>query len=264
MSDLIRVLVFGSTGVGKTSLCNALTNQNQPVNDGVKGVTFAHHNYPPVKLDSKNLLITDTVGLNESDKGTVKPSDAINLLIKLIKDSDAGYNLLIHVISKGRITNALYNYKLFVEGIANSKIPTILVVTGCEDIDPMSKWGNENFSDIAGMGLNYKDIVCTSFAKSERPAFAKVYESLHLESTQAISRSILQYATTFPVVIYTNENGFWTVIKQSWNSFCAFFDMPDWIVNVDKNITAIMRRMGLSDDQIKDIMKPMNYLGKKR
>ncbi len=264
MSDLIRVLVFGTTGVGKTSLCNALTNQNQPVNDGVKGVTFKHYNYPPVELSSKNLLITDTVGLNESDKGTVKSKDAIKLLLNLLRDSKEGYNLLVHVIRIGRITqNELANYNFFVKIIADSAVPVILLVTGCENIEPMSKWKKENSSALEEMGLNYQDVVCTSFATSQRQEFAKIYESLRQESCQAISHSILEHARPEPVLIYSDNNGFMTIIKRAWNTFCNFFDKPEWTWNVEKNLAEMMRRLGLLEDEIRDLLKYTNMFGKK-
>lgn len=37
MSEPIRVLVFGTTGTGKTSLCNALTGGNEKVSDAAQG-----------------------------------------------------------------------------------------------------------------------------------------------------------------------------------------------------------------------------------
>ena len=70
MND-IRVLIFGSTGTGKTSLCNSLTGQKMKATSSARGNTFETHTYQPFELDGKRIYVTDTVGLDESDKGTV-------------------------------------------------------------------------------------------------------------------------------------------------------------------------------------------------
>ncbi|RKH81782.1 GTP-binding protein, partial [Corallococcus praedator] len=140
MSQPIRVLVFGTTGTGKTSLCNELTGGNQRVSDAAQGVTFKSYTYKELEIsEGKSLIITDTVGLNESARGSVSSRDAVKALIKLLRDSEEGYNLLIQVFRIPRITQAEEsNYEFFVKTITQAKIPAILVATGCENLEPMS------------------------------------------------------------------------------------------------------------------------------
>jgi len=39
----IRILVFGATGIGKTSLCNVLTGRVRPTDNGARGIYAKSH-----------------------------------------------------------------------------------------------------------------------------------------------------------------------------------------------------------------------------
>lgn len=255
----IRVLVFGTAGSGKTSLCNALTNENQLIGDGAKGVTRDHYKYQTVELNGKPVSINDTVGLNESDKGAVKAKTAIKLLINLLRDSQEGYSLLVHVFRKGRPTKAeVENYHLFVNAIAGSTIPVISVVTGCEDVEPMSKWRDENVTTLEELGLKYQDVVCTCFAKSVKKELNDIYLSLRQDSIKAISNSIIEHAAKEPVVIYSNTNEFIAVMKRVWNQICDWCEVPEWTWNVEKNLADILTRIGFAAQEIRDLLRDFN------
>jgi hypothetical protein len=56
--------------------------------------------------------------------------------------NSGGVNLLVFVMKRGRLTETIYkNYDLFHHGFCNSNVPIVVVVTGCEDIEPtMDRW----------------------------------------------------------------------------------------------------------------------------
>lgn len=115
-----RVLVFGRSGVGKTSMLDSILGLRMPVSGGVKGCTFETTMAVPVK--NTEYMFFDTAGLNESSEGTVPSFQAIKGLIRLLKASRSGFNLLVMVHKAGRFDKTdKDNYQLFVETITAHK-----------------------------------------------------------------------------------------------------------------------------------------------
>ena len=143
--NTIRVLVFGATGAGKTSVCNVLTGHNRPTSNGPLGQTSKTHRYPGFNSHDVRIEIIDTVGLHESDLGTVPADKAIIQLVELLENSKDGFNLLIHVVRASRITQEQEeDYQFFFERMTQRKIPIILVIAGCENESPMYGWIQRN------------------------------------------------------------------------------------------------------------------------
>ena len=112
----IRVLVFGATGTGKTSLCNTLTDKIRPTDNGAKGITAKSHLYAAFKTGECAVEIIDTVGLHESSHGTVPAEQAVVQLIELLEKARDGFSLLVHVTRASRITKEHDDdYRFFVE-----------------------------------------------------------------------------------------------------------------------------------------------------
>ena len=238
-----RILVFGSTGSGKTSLCNSLASAERPATASARGVTFESFVFPPFSTPEGSILLTDTVGLNESDKGSVKSADAVQQLIKLIKHSKDGYNLLIHVMRGPRITKDFTdNYEFFVKILTQSKIPCILVVTGCEATNPMSDWMDSNRAEFMNQGLTYSDLIAACFARGEGPVEV-VYAPLREQSRDAVLNSIIKHASPTPILIYGNEEGFFSTVKRAWNWFCGWIGLPVLQFKVDEGVFAFLMRM---------------------
>ncbi|MBW4503853.1 MAG: GTPase domain-containing protein [Scytonema hyalinum WJT4-NPBG1] len=271
MSDLIRILVFGTTGVGKTTVCNVLASEDEPANDGVKGVTFESRTTQIFQIDNREAILTDTIGLNESSQGTVPSKDSMLSLLKLLRDSKEGYNLFIHVLKKGRITQTdENNYKLFIESITKNKIPKIAVVTNCETYDPMSNWlynkddnGIDNKTYIENAGLYYDDIVCVGFPEAERKDLNDIFLKLWPLSQQSICTSILKHSASQPIILFDNSNQFILLLQRVWNSFIELIDLPNknkFIWHVNKELVKIMKELGIKDEEIIELLKPMNML----
>lgn len=248
----IRVLVFGETGTGKTSLCNELTGEKKPVSDKAVGVTFQSQNYLPFIYHGESYIITDTVGLSESNKGTVGAVESFKNLLTLIKESKDGFNMIIHV-GRGRITQSFYNnYKFFVEMFTRKEIPVIFVQTACENSEPMSLWVEENRHFYEEQGFEYRCIIATCFAETQIPDFKSRYDRLRHESKEMLLASIEKYALDKPKKIY-HTNTLIKFIKRLWNGLCEFFDIKSWQVSINRALFELLRKMGFSEEEAKDI-----------
>lgn len=218
---ILRVLVFGSTGSGKTSICNAISGYSYPTASTARGVTFHSTTFPPFDSNGNSYVLTDTVGLNESNDGTVSGEEAIAQIIKLIHTSRDGYNLLVHVMRAPRITQShVDNYRFFVDKLAGNNIPVILVVTGCENEDPMDAWARKNHAEFTKGGMNYRGIFATCFAEGGKLEAA--YKPLRQESTDLVLKAISANALLEPRKIYETRADLESLVKQVWNYFCDF------------------------------------------
>jgi len=241
-----RVLVFGSTGSGKTSLCNALSaNHRMPVSDSAVGVTFNTYVFPPISMGKTGqLVLVDTIGLNEGDKGTVSHASAAENLVRLIRESKDGYNLLVHVMQGPRITKALVdNHELFVKKICEDRIPCILVVTRCENSDPMQSWVKSNKLSFDEQGLVYPQIVASCFA--EGGPLEAVYAPLRVKSTQAVKQAIRKHALKEPLPLFSDGQGFLAVLRRTWNWLCDVVGSPKMKFVVHEGVFQVLVRLGL-------------------
>lgn len=263
MNKEIKVLVFGSTGTGKTSLCNELTGKDQPTSSSAKGVTFQSHTFDPIEINGKQIVITDTVGLNEAANGTVSPKDSIAQLIKLLHESKDGYNLLIQVMKAPRITDTLkQNYELFYKKMTECNIPILLVVTGCENEDPMMQWVDDNRIHFEHEDLLYSEIFATCFAKGGR--LESVYEELRQESARIIFDAIEEYALEEPKKIYKSAEELDDVLKKIWNYFCDSLNIQKFRFEINDGAYDVMIRVGIPQSIAAQIAKvDILDLGKK-
>src|SRR5215471_18818510 len=101
-----NVIIFGESGVGKSSIINMLGEEGAAdiaqVSDQAMGVTFSTKPYKR-NIFEKDYQIFDTIGLNEGSHGTVKAADAIEKLWKLMIQLSDGVNLVVFVIRAPRI-----------------------------------------------------------------------------------------------------------------------------------------------------------------
>ncbi|GAB4019614.1 hypothetical protein GCM10028808_57890 [Spirosoma migulaei] len=258
-NETIRALVFGTAGTGKTTICNYLAKGNQPVSDSILGVTFDSFVYPTFKAGENSISLTDTVGLNESTKGTVKASEAIKNLMKLLRSSSEGYNLMIHVVKAGRLDkNTVDNYDLFIKTIAENKVPVIMVVTHGDSLDdtrPMEDWVTENKDKIEKtLGLRYKKILVVSFNKSNKPAFEEVYSQYRSKSIEDLIDAIITYSSMTPTKIYEDRRDIPSMFMRVWNYFCAWAGRSDWRYEINQGIRKILRAI-FPEEEVEEIAR---------
>jgi len=208
-----RVLVFGGTGEGKTSLLNCLTGENKPTSSEARGCTFQTDQYTPRFWDNCNWTFYDTVGLNEPGGEDTSHAQAVKNLIDLLRTSTEGFNLIIMVMKQGKITATLEkNYELFVEGVSHNQVPVIGVVTGCENVEPMQRWVEENDHHFRMSKLRFGSLTAGCCAVGGR--FEGVYSELRQITRASVWQAVTRAAAPEPVIFLKEENAFRAKIRQ--------------------------------------------------
>lgn len=246
MEETVRVLVFGATGVGKTSLCNSLTGGNRPTDSGAIGVTAKCHVYGKFKAGDKWITLVDTVGLHEADSGTVPTEQAARQLVQLIENSRDGFNLLIHVAKAGRLTKQHQeDYEFFVNRMTERRVPVILVLTGCENELPLSSWPEKNKRHF--LQFQYRELVASCFA--EGGSLEAHFAPLRIESRQSVLAAIHATALPKPVRFFGTGTGrsVSEYLTKVWNDFVEIAGLPvKYRAQVNESVYQFLRRIGVS------------------
>ena len=242
-----RVLLFGATGSGKTSLCNELTGQRMTANSSARGNTFETHTYKPFSRGGNTFVLTDTVGLNGPLKGSISHQEAASQLVNLLVEARDGFSMLVHVFRIPRVTGAHdENYEFFVNEMTQGKIPVILVATGCENEVPMSAWAKANNNVFRDSEYDYKEVVATCFVhggpNEDRNA------PLRRKSRSAVLKAIIQHGLNQPLPLYDvgDAAGFNNFITRIWNRFVALAGLDrKYRKKLNESGTALLIRLGV-------------------
>lgn len=118
----------------------------------------------PVNIDGKTYNLHDTIGLGEHTRN-VNSAKAAGNLYRLVADlsNRGGINLLVYVIksNKPSAETLRKNYNLLHHGFCNSKVPIVIVVTGCENLEPtMDTWWVDNEASLTQAGMSFKGYAC--------------------------------------------------------------------------------------------------------
>jgi len=166
------VIIFGETGVGKSSVVNMILGRDEAnVSDNAEGCTFESTVYP-MEIEGARYNLYDTAGLNEEGSGTVDGAKSIANLYNLVQSLShaGGVNLLIFVVRCSRLTEAMHkNYKLFHHGFCASSVPIVIVVTGCENVEPrMDCWWDRNKERFEKSGMTFDGHACVCTYKGRK------------------------------------------------------------------------------------------------
>ena len=171
------------------------------VGNSLLGETFKRTVYP-AKLDGKIYHLHDTVGLGEHTGGTVDNGKAVKNLYRLVTElsGSGGVNLLVFVIKCGqRLTETMHkNYTLFHVGFCESKVPIVVVVTGCENVEPpMDTWWSENAKSFTQAKMSFDGHACVCAFKGARMKNGGYRnEDLVEESVGVVKELIFQHCTS--------------------------------------------------------------------
>jgi len=259
-----RVLVFGSSGVGKSSVINNLTGSTFRTINALRGCTFNTANTDPILRNGKEYIFYDTAGLNESDKGTVSAKDAINNLIFLLSSKQHGFNLLIMVHRGIILKHTEQNYQLFVKCLCDEKIPCICVVTGMEqeyEDETTGDWLKTNQPEFKMRGINIADVIPTVFSS------LRSYANLRKSCANLVWTSIETHTKQEPYMV--DKSLFMTHLRLVWNTFCEAVGLRIWVHS--DSFTKLLQEMGLTTIDFtmlmfvnysqKDFMEIFNLLG---
>lgn len=115
-----------------------------PTTDGALGCALSSTAYRST-IGDQRYTFWDTVGLNESDIGTVPDLEAVVALYHLLRKLDGGVSLLVFCMRKPKNawTAAQQNWELFKHIIGQDKVPAVIAVTHLEQ-ENMDTWWMAN------------------------------------------------------------------------------------------------------------------------
>ena len=150
-------------------------------------------------LGQHTVELVDTVGLHESLEGTVPADQAALALVDLLQSAREGFHLMIHVSRAGRLTRQHeQDHELFVEQLTQHRVPCLLVVTGCENEEPMTQWVEQNRASFERFG--YAGIVATCFGRGG--PLESHFAPLRQASREAVLAALARHALPEPALVY--------------------------------------------------------------
>lgn len=174
-----NIILFGETGVGKSSVVNMLVGRNVAnVSNGLDGCTFKSESYGIVVNDT-HFRIFDTAGLNEREQGRVPHWQAVHELYTLIRKLN-GVSLLIYCM-RGRIKeNSIANWVLFNKVVCAGQVPCIVVVTGLENerclMARAAGIAAADKQDFQKSGMSPQSITCVVAIKGRQNEYQELYD----------------------------------------------------------------------------------------
>lgn len=151
-----KVLVFGRTGAGKSTIAQMLTlGHLDPSGSSFKASSSARGVTSEIwRGEGRGWHVTDTPGFGEAKGGTVSTKEATDKIKKFVVEICGIYSHYLYVVKKDRIN--VYDerlWKFFTKVFADAEENFSVVVTGCaakllaEDIDYLKKTfeGCKNF-----------------------------------------------------------------------------------------------------------------------
>jgi len=225
-----NVILFGETGVGKSSVINLMAGANvASISANLEGCTLEATEYSFTLPGEPSLRIYDTVGLNEPEMGINTFFGAIEKAHKLIMSlHDAGgVDLLLFCIRGGRITATMQrNYRLFFEFMCEKKVPLAFVVTNLEHEDVMENWWQTNEKTFERYGIQSVAHACITAT----PTRVTKHVTKRAESLSALQK-MLHDSLSSPNDPY---------VKDAWSWFASTVDRL-WSFLV-KNLPKFLRR----------------------
>jgi GTP-binding protein EngB required for normal cell division len=139
-----KVLLFGKTGEGKSTIGNMLVSGNLdapkfPMGDGMAGVTST-----ATEERGRGYHVVDTVGLGEETESERK--DATELIHQYLKKTKGAYSHIIFVKHAGRFDELDHEiWRTFLEVFKGAEPAFMVVLTSCSDPE---KWYAANRGEL--------------------------------------------------------------------------------------------------------------------
>jgi len=240
----LNIIVFGETGAGKSSIVNMLVGSEvAPISSKAVGCTFQSASYF-ANIGGSEFTLHDTVGLGESEKGTVPAKDAVVNLYSLIRSLDDGVSLLIYCVRGPRVKHdTVKNYTMFYEVFCQKQVPVVIVVTGLENEEPtMESWWVENEASYTKAGMSFWGHACITATRGKSDRFRAEYK----ESAKSVKELIQRSCRSSP---WKMERTSWfsTVVKSTWNKFASVFDLP--LATVSRTLTYALTLIGIPKNE---------------
>ncbi|KAI9574369.1 P-loop containing nucleoside triphosphate hydrolase protein, partial [Boletus coccyginus] len=196
----LHVILFGESGVGKSSLVNLLAGWHvAEVSPDSVACTLTATEYQ-FQLGATTIRLWDTVGLEEPESGTSGYVGAIERATELVQSLSAsgGISLFLFCVRGNRVTTTMQsNYRLFYEVLGNKKVPIALAVTHLERERVMEGWWERNARTLEQSGIRVGGHACITTLEGH---------AKYLESREAVQELLWQYA----------EQGKFSMPSETW------------------------------------------------
>ena len=184
----IHVVLFGETGVGKSSLVNLLAGWHvAEISPDSVACTLASTEYQ-FQLGAATIRLWDTVGLEEPERGTNGYMGAIEKAAELIRrlNASGGISLFLFCIRGSRVTTTMQsNYRLFCEVLGKKQVPIALAITHLERELVMEDWWQRNTKTLEKNGIFVGGHACITTLEGHPK---------YVESRNAVQDLLWQYA----------------------------------------------------------------------
>ncbi|KAG2153907.1 P-loop containing nucleoside triphosphate hydrolase protein [Suillus clintonianus] len=173
------VVLFGQSGVGKSSLVNLMAEKDVAATSaGMQRCTlkWAEH---VISFGGDSYTVFDTVGLEEPQLGIKEYLETVENSYRLVKELDArgGIDLLLFCIRAGRVTATLQsNYRLFHEFLCEKKVPIVLAITNLEREKRMEDWWDKEHHHFDRYDINVAGHACITAANDLDGRHKDLYE----------------------------------------------------------------------------------------
>ncbi|KAH7882245.1 P-loop containing nucleoside triphosphate hydrolase protein [Phlebopus sp. FC_14] len=151
-----NVVVFGETGVGKSSIINLIAGQDLArVSDSARGCTMDFEEYRLI-VGNAHLRVFDTVGLNGPQVQSKEYPNTLKKAYNLINtlERTGGVDLLLFCTRFGRLNEcAQSNYKLYHDFLCDKKVPMVIVITQAEGCKDVNRWWKDNEQVFTECGI---------------------------------------------------------------------------------------------------------------
>ncbi|KAF9222704.1 hypothetical protein BS17DRAFT_708117, partial [Gyrodon lividus] len=161
-----NIVIFGGSGVGKSSLTNMLAGSGQVPSKTRWPASLFVSNRRRIIINGKLFDVWETAGLDEGTHGGASAEVVEKRLAKLLRELDGanGVHLLVYCICGASVRKALErNYTIFYSAICRKKVPIVAVVTGLEnELPSMEDWWIKGEMDLAKYKMRFDDHACVT------------------------------------------------------------------------------------------------------
>ncbi|KDQ62065.1 hypothetical protein JAAARDRAFT_189440 [Jaapia argillacea MUCL 33604] len=249
----INVIVFGESGVGKSSVINMLSDKEIPPSDiapishDAAGRIFNTAMFIR-STPSVDLHLFETSGLDEKiDPAQSDPAILVKNLYKLVRSMDGGVNLLVYVIRANRIKQWTYtNYRIFFETFCQRQVPIVLVVNHLELEASVDEWWMRNSAVLRRYRMRFDGQAC--IVSTPGGDDKRVYQQQYDESKPKVTQLILQGYSSTP---WKMERVGWTsmMLKSLYNGIAPMLPGVKPAVLVKTFYEVLCQIGGIPEDQ---------------
>ena len=216
------------------------------------GSTFESSAYD-VTINEHPYTFHDTVGLEDGTSISLSPEEALKALYQLIQKVEGGVSLLVYV-HRGKIKpSQVQNYKLFSQVICKSMVPTVLVVTGLEEVDSKDAWwkANKGLYDEQHISTEYHACITSTKGKFNRKHQEFVYQDQYEESKTILKSLFLEAPLPKPWKIPSTPKWWKLLVVEVYNLFASELKWKRLVAN-ETLYNDLVKIGGLEEDKAKE------------